>query len=539
MGSVIHSKFNPAMMPAALLEQVLVQRHDLAAGLVEDFRESAEPAGSRHHVLIVGPRGIGKSHLIAVVVNRLKADEMLREKLAIAWLPEDEWAVSNFSDFLREILRALGGDVTLLHRVPPDEFEQRAWGLISQQVGSRRLLVVVENLDEILNNFGVKGQQKWRALVQNTGIWAILAASPSLSADFTSYEAPFYGFFAVRSLEALSSDGAIALMRKMAESQGNDAMAEHLASQEGRAKVRSVHHLAGGNPRVFVIFYQMLTEQADDDLVTPVLKLIDSLTPYYQSQMRTLSAQQRKIINLLCKSGGSVSVKDVGEECGVSQQTASAQLGLLMERRFVSKKRVGRASFYELTEPLLRICVEVKRQDGGPLPFVVEFLRFWYTFDELSQLGPWRDNVGELHREAALRRCFNYPQMIKDVGVLEPEVRSVQAVAPGDRLTAPIHRFLELLMILQRLQPSVPTDLQEEVILKQSVSGAFDKCQDALGHQQRRLTQLEADAGAVNDEMVKRYGPILTPEMASVLKRLRAEVERRHPSDRPQITPPS
>ncbi len=392
MNNVIHSRFNPAMMPPELLERVLVQRHAIADGLVEDFRESAELNGSRHHVLIVGPRGIGKSHLIAVVVNRLKADEWFRDKLAIAWLPEDEWAISNFNDFLREILRALGGDVTRLYGIPPNEFEHRAWNFIKQQIGDRRLLVVVENLHEILDNFGVLGQQKWRALVQNTGIWAILAGSPSLSTDFTSYEAPFYGFFAVRSLGNLTSVEAIELMLKMAESQGNAAMVEQLKTPEGRAKVRCVHHLAGGNPRVFVTFYQMLVDGMSGDLVTPVLKLIDAMTPYYQSQMRTLSPQQRKIVDFLCRRHDPVNVKAISEACGITQQSASSQLGLLLQRRFVTEKRTGRESHFELAEPLMRICVECKRHEGL-LPMVVEFLRLWYTGEELH--GP------ETYAEAA------------------------------------------------------------------------------------------------------------------------------------------
>jgi DNA-binding transcriptional ArsR family regulator len=409
---MIHSQFNPAMMPAQLLEQVLVQRHDIAAGLVEDFRESAEVNGSRHHALIVGPRGIGKSHLIAVVLNRLKADEALREKLAIAWLPEDEWAISNFNDFLREILRALGGDVTRLHRVPPDEFEHRAWDFIRQQIGDRRLLVVVENLDEILDNFGAKGQQKWRALVQNTGIWAILAGSPSLSTDFTCYDAPFYGFFSVRNLEGLTSGEAIEFMRKMAESQGNPAMAEKLATPDGRARVRCVYHLAGGNPRVFVTFYQMLADGIDGDLVTPVLKLVDAMTPYYQSQMRTLSPQQRKIVDFLCRNQEPVNVKAISEACGMSQQSSSSQLGHLLDRRFVSVERSGRESQYELAEPLMRICVECKRHDAGLLPLVVEFLRLWYTEEELSG--------DEEHFHAARSQIFDLDTAERILRVLGP-----------------------------------------------------------------------------------------------------------------------
>jgi len=348
---------------------------------------SAEPDASRHHLLVVGPRGIGKSHLIAVIVNRLKADASLREKLAIAWLPEDPWAISNFADLLREILRALGGDVTWLHSIAPKEIESRAWNYIVQELAGRRLLVVVENLDEILHNFKVKDQQKWRGGIQNTGIWAVLVGACSLTLNFTDHDAPFYGFFAVTPLTALSSSGAVEFMVKMAEAQGNTVMLAQLQTAEGRAKVRCVYHLAGGNPRVFVTFFQMLAEGLDDDLTTPALKLVDAMTPSYQSQMKTVSAQQRKILEVLCRASAPMSVKTISQECGVSQQVASAQLGQLAERRFVNVARDGRELNYDLAEPLMRICVDAKQRGPGPLRFGVEFLRYWFTYEDLLEMN--------------------------------------------------------------------------------------------------------------------------------------------------------
>ena len=107
MNEALHSRFSPSSMPAALLEQTLVQRHDLAQRLVELFVESAE-GQSKHHVLLVGPRGIGKSHLAALVYHRLMASGGTASKLAIAWLDEDEWGVASFLDLLVKIMRALG-----------------------------------------------------------------------------------------------------------------------------------------------------------------------------------------------------------------------------------------------------------------------------------------------------------------------------------------------------------------------------------------------------------------------------------------------
>ena len=120
---------------------------------------------------------------------------------------------------------------------------------------------------------GEEGQRKWRACVQNNPIWSLLATTPSLSEDISSHASPFYGFFEIQPLEGLSVPDAVILMQRLAESQGRHDIAEYVSSPAGRARVRAVQHLANGNHRVFVIFYDFLARDKEADLVEPVLKM--------------------------------------------------------------------------------------------------------------------------------------------------------------------------------------------------------------------------------------------------------------------------
>jgi hypothetical protein len=156
--------------------------------------------------------------------------------------------------------------------------------------------VILENLENILWSMGEEEQRKWRACVQNNLIWSLLTTTPSLSEDISNHAAPFYGFFEIQPLEGLSVDDAVTLMQRLSESQGRSDIADYVSSPAGRARVRAVQHLANGNHRVFVIFYDFLAHDKEADLVEPVLKTIDALTPYYQSQMKELSPQQRKLV---------------------------------------------------------------------------------------------------------------------------------------------------------------------------------------------------------------------------------------------------
>src|SRR5208337_540008 len=103
---MVHSTFSPAGMPAELLEKTFVQREGLAERLTQLFVESAL-TDSKHHVLLVGPRGIGKSHLASLVYHRLLDKAELKDRIVIAFLREDEWGVTSFLDLLVRILREL------------------------------------------------------------------------------------------------------------------------------------------------------------------------------------------------------------------------------------------------------------------------------------------------------------------------------------------------------------------------------------------------------------------------------------------------
>src|SRR5438105_15336059 len=106
------SRFSPNRTDPAVLEAIFVQRHRLAEVWLERLCDSVLTE-AKHHLLAVGPRGCGKSHLVALLVGRLRKDPAVCERVRIAWLPEDETTPS-FWKFLLRILRALnaeyGGD---------------------------------------------------------------------------------------------------------------------------------------------------------------------------------------------------------------------------------------------------------------------------------------------------------------------------------------------------------------------------------------------------------------------------------------------
>ncbi len=388
------SRFTPSLLTQQSLEAMFVQREPLARSIVEGIVESAN-TGNKHYYLVVGPRGIGKTHLVSLIYHRIATNEQLADKLLIAWLREEEWGVASYLDFLLVILRAMANETndkqlqeqlaniiaTGDAKLAKDQCEE----LLLKTIGKKTLLILTENLDQIFEGLGSDGQEQLRAFIQNNPIFTILATSQSLFADVTERNNTFYGFFDTQHLPALSLDEATSLVTNIAKQEGDEELFNALQTTKGRARMRVVHHLAGGSPRIYVVFSQFLTCKKLDELVEPLLKSLDELTPYYQSRMNELSPQQRKIVEYLCDQGGAIAVKQIASANFITHQTTSSQLGKLAELGFTRSIQRGRESLHELREPWLRLTLEVKKQRGGPISLIIEFLRLWYSIDELKQ----------------------------------------------------------------------------------------------------------------------------------------------------------
>jgi tetratricopeptide (TPR) repeat protein len=400
--------FTPSLMKPEDLEALLVQREPLAQHLVELIRESALTP-SKHHTLLIGPRGIGKTHLIALIYYRIQKQEDLRDRLWIAWLREEEWGVGSFLDLLLRIFRALqaeypdaisGERIEALYKLTADAAEHAAAMMLKEFVADRALLLLVENLDTLFAGLGDKGQKRLRSYIQENPFFTILATSQSLFNDVALQKSPFYGFFRQHHLDEFSLEEATLLLTKIADFRNDSDLVAFIQTPTGRARIRAVHHLAGGNPRVYVIFSQFLTREALDKLVEPFLSTLDELTPYYQARMSWLSNQQRKIVEFLCERRGAAPVKEIAQRGFMTQQTASGQLQDLRNKGYVQSTAIGRDSYYELREPLMRMCIEVKKHRGEPIFLFVDFLRLWYALDELQQL------LASCHPDAILEREY-------------------------------------------------------------------------------------------------------------------------------------
>jgi tetratricopeptide (TPR) repeat protein len=406
--------FTPSRTDPRDLEFILVQRQKLLQDAVERVRESAL-TDHKHHLLFVGPRGCGKTHLVTLIVNRLIEDAELNDHLRIAWLNEDE-TCTTLLEFLLKIHAAL--EKRYQHEFSSDMLaaaydmkQDAALEFVSSHLlstlGSRTLLVVTENLDAIFDGLGNSGQKQLRSFIQENPGLSIVATAQRLVDDLSNRASPFFGFFQTEHLKPLNVEEATELLQNIARLQEKCSVVEFLATSSGRSRVRAIHHLSGGNHRIYIVLSQFITRDSVDALLEPFMKMVDELTPYYQERIRWLPPLQRKIVEYLCTCEGTVPVKEIAKRLFATPQTISSQLQNLREKGYIEANQRGRESLYEISEPLMRICVEVKdNQRTQPLRLLVDFLRVWYEDHELkNRLGQMEPaSMGCEYLQLAIRR---------------------------------------------------------------------------------------------------------------------------------------
>ncbi|MFN0078019.1 MAG: hypothetical protein ACKVY0_16300 [Prosthecobacter sp.] len=396
------SQFSPQWTDPKFLEAILVQREDLLAESVSLIRESVLTA-NKHHLLFIGSRGAGKSHLVTLMHHRLTQDAVLTDKMRFAWLNEDETATS-FLRLLVLIYRSLSerypaefpaSTITDLAGQQPRTAQDQLGQALLRDLGKRTVVLIVENLDSLFRHLSTDEQLNWRAFVQNHPVFATIGTAQALFDGVSDGNEPFFGFFDTRHLQPLSVEEARSLLEKIATLNGRDDLLAFLKTPVGHARVAAIRALAGGNPRLYLIFSELLTQARDlDDLVRPFEEMVDrQLTSYYQERLRWLSPQQREIIQFLCRDRHPVPVKRIAEGLFTTHNSITGQLKQLREMRYLDSHPIGREVLYELAEPLMRLALQVKEtHDRRPLALIVDFLRVWHEREEiearLSLCGP-------------------------------------------------------------------------------------------------------------------------------------------------------
>lgn len=378
-----------------ILEKMLVGRQN-TVDLLEKYARDIAQNGINHQVFIIGPRGSGKTHMLRVLYYRIH--ELVQTRaLVVAYFAEEEYGISGYLDFLIRTINAfmrwydadrptLESQLDILRETPENRQEYVAENLIADYVGDKPLLILSENFDAILEALDKQGQSKLRAWLYRHNRISIIATAQATSPDLGREDRPFYGFFSTITLKKLTYEESLKLLQNLAQIEENPTMIEHLAGK-GQAQVRAIHELIKGNHRLLVTFYEFLKANSLADLSAIFMKTMNDLKPYYETFIRFLPAQQQKILHYLAMSKIPQKGTDIAKNCFIATASLTKQLSELQRQHLIDALTDPidkRNKLYDVSEPLLRIAIEIGEQREGITSLFIDFLALYYSHDEIK-----------------------------------------------------------------------------------------------------------------------------------------------------------
>ena len=346
MAAIRRRIYNPAHLTPDELKESFVAREDTLAELLGVIREQT-PGRPCQHMMLIGPRGMGKTTLGLRFLYAIEEDPELRERWQPVAFHEESYGIGSLADFwihaLRHLTRATG----------ESRWEQRAEALVANEAdqeraaayalaeladftreSGRRLILFVENFDSIVAQIHDERQiHSLRATLIERPEILLLGSANAYFESMGGYGEPLYEFFRVFKLKGIGKEEARRILEAAASEEGRPEVSESLNMEQGR--LETIRRLTGGNPRLLALSCRLLIESPLGSAVEDLERLIDEQTPYFKARIEDLPGQARKVFHCLSEGWKPLLAKEVAAAANLSSSHASAQLKHLVEKGYV------------------------------------------------------------------------------------------------------------------------------------------------------------------------------------------------------------
>lgn len=408
------SKYNPHLWSAEQLRAIFVARQFELAELTRAIKELPDHMVPQH-MLLVGSRGMGKSTLMQRLALKLSDEPDLADSWLALRFPEEQYTVNNLAQLWANVLDSLADSLERIGQ-PTVELDAEASRIATlpaevqsdaylhtivqaSQRLNRRLLLLVDNTDMLLNNLGKQGQWALRTILQQESrlMW-VGGSYQSLEAN-SQYHDAFLDFFRVLELRPLSlaemQQALLALARTFGGETAAELMQQQIQNQPERLPI--LRQLSGGNPRTTVMLYELLASKQSVDIRTDLEALLDSMTPLYKARLESLAESPRKLLAHILEYWAPITLAKLAEMSQIVKSSISPQLqrleleGLIEKTSLHGTTRNG----YQVSERFFNIWYLMRlssRRQRLKLNWLVEFMRLWFSSQELCDRAKHRLN---------------------------------------------------------------------------------------------------------------------------------------------------
>ena len=396
-------KFNPGTLQPdeEVIRQFVVRKPKL--GIVLEVLRGNIDSPSCQHVLLVAPRGRGKSMLLARIAAELRSNRGLSERLLPVRFMEESQEIFDMTDFwleslfylareskmcdseLAQELQDVHADLTAEWRGQDLEERARATVLEAADRLGRKLVLMVENLQALCGNVDDDFGWKLRGALQSEPQIILLATATSRFKGLDDAREPFFELFRIVRLEPLDTEEC----RRLWQMVSGDVVA--------RREIRPLEILTGGNPRLLVIVADFARRRSLRQLMEELVRLVDDHTEYFRGHLEVFAKTERRVYLAAIDLWQPSSTGEIAARARLDVRAVSTLLGRLVERGAVIVERRGKKRLYAAAERLFSIYYKLRRErdEAAVVRNLIHFMAVFYSEAELTEMS------GNLRSEAA------------------------------------------------------------------------------------------------------------------------------------------
>ena len=503
-------KFNPGMFQSddEVVKQFVVRQRELDL-VLEVIRNNID-SPSCQHLLIVAPRGRGKTMLLARVGAELRTNKSLSERLFPVRFMEESQEIVTLADFWLEALFHLAhanatgnpelsqellvthADLTDRWRDTNIEGYARAAVLAAADRMGQKLVLMVENLQTLCGDVDKDFGWKLRQTLQSEPHIMLLATATSRFKGLDDATQPFFELFRIVDLEPLNTVAC----RQLWNMVSGDAQTSR--------EIKPLQILTGGSPRLIIIVATFARHRSLRRLLEDLVTLVDDHTEYFRSHLEGLAKIERRVYLAVIDLWQPSSAHEIAARARTDIRTVSALIARLVNRGAVLVEGTGRKRRYSAAERLYSIYYKLRRErdEAELVRNLIQFMTVFYHSDELAEMtGTWRMEAAQ---SAAIREGLERALAASDTLDLQMEVAKAllnKGVMHHERgeYEAELAAYDDL---VTHFADSVNPDLQ--------VRAATAILNKGVTHGQRDETAAEL---AAYDDLVTRFGDSNTPEL--------------------------
>ena len=378
------------------LRHTSVAREQVLGNAVESLRGSVGRK-SKQHLLFIGPRGIGKTHLLDWIEDTVQSDETLSASYLVVRFPEESNRTLSFADFLIglcQILKDVAEDeplwAGLFAKVQTEEDNARVLDTLVPAIreqnrqSNRTLIIMLENLGEIFTR-QIRDKNdlaSLRKFFMGDNGCLLLATAPLHFDTITDVGQPFYDFFDIQILENLSFKETVEVIRRNLEWENRSDILSTFEDMHSR--LHGLYRMTGGNPRLTMMLYELIAHDSVTRVQDQFHLLLDRISPFYQDRLNDLPPSQRALLECLA------SMRDQGKtpaaiaaQMRMSQQETSSLLKRLSDAHYLCARQHPldkRSRLYTIREGFFDIWLAMNLSRGARkrLPFLLTFFNLFY-----------------------------------------------------------------------------------------------------------------------------------------------------------------